>query len=143
MPKNTLAAFFAAGSMGFLGGILSLLLTWLLFSDRLASEQEDYTSLCIMFGIFMDIITPFFYCTLFLLPIAAIEKAKMEERSFIALIKRYTPVLTLPFGILSAFIVLLPFEHASEKYSYLMCVINVFSTCSFSLWFFIKQIKST
>lgn len=143
MPKNTLAAFFTAGSIGFLGGILSLLITSILFSDRLASEEEDYASICVMFGIFMDVITPFFYCTLFLLPMAAIEKAKMEERSFMVLIKRYTPLLALPFGVLSAFILLSTYEHSSEKYSLLMSVINVFSVCAFSLWFFIKQIKST
>jgi hypothetical protein len=142
MPKNTLAAFFTAGTIGFLGGMLSLLIASILFSNRITSASEDDTSICIMLGIFIDVVGPFFFCTLFLLPLAAIEKRKIEESPFINLIKRYTPILTLPFGVLF-FFVFTSYNHESDKSFLLTTVTNIFGICAFSLWSFIKQIKST
>ncbi len=140
MPKNTLTAFFFAGSMDFLGGILSLIATCILFSNALIEDDSFY---CILVGVFMDILEPFFFCLLFLLPLAAIEKTKIEERSFIALIKRYTPLITIPFGVLSAFTLLSTYEYPTTKYPLLIIEITAFSVCAFSLWSFIKRLKSS
>lgn len=143
MPKNTLAAFFTAGTIGFLGGMLSLLIASILFSNRGTLVAAEDTSICIMLGIFIDVVGPFFFCTFFLLPLAVIEKRKMEGKPFIDLIKRYTPILTLPFGVLIFFVLFTSYNHESDRSFLLTAVTNIFGICAFSLWSFIKQIKST
>jgi len=141
MPKNTLTAFFVSGSMGFVGGMLSLLVACILFAQNLTSERNSLFRECIAVGIIIDVFFPFFFCLGFLLPLAIIEKEKMEEKSLLELIKRYTPILTIPFGT-SFFLVLFgSYNDEIDKYFFLVTLINIFSISVFCLMFFLKKIK--
>jgi hypothetical protein len=142
MPKNTLTAFFWSGSMGFIGGMLSLLLTGIFFAQNLSSEKDSTLGECVAIGIIIDVFLPFFFCLGFLLPLAIIEKEKMEEKSFLDLIKRYTPILTVPFGALFFWVLLDSCNDEIDKYFFLVTLINIFSICVFCLVFFLKKIKS-
>src|ERR1700749_1584390 len=140
MPKNTFAAFIVAGTMGFVGGLVSLFSIGFLFSYCLTAEPNYF--IFVVIGFLINVIGPLIFCTGFLLPLAVIDKTKIEELSFSALIKRYVPILSLPFPMLFLYVLFQNYDYPGNKYFSILSAINSFSVCVICLLFFIKRLKS-
>lgn len=138
MPKNILAAFLAAGTMGFIGGVLSLTIAGFLFSYI---TNGDGSALSIFIGFFIDVVGPLFFCTLILLPLSVVEREKIEQKPFVCLVKRYTPLLTIPFGVLFFYALTYSYNYKPDQYFFLVTILNMFGICVFSLWTFLKKLS--
>ncbi len=145
MPKNTIVGLLIAYGAGLVGGLLTLLVVSALFSGYFVNDPDDFLraqSFCIIIGIVESFSCPFFLCLGFLLPLAAIDKNKIEELPFTGLVKRYAPIITLPLGFLFCFSLFGNFGEGDGRYSLMVIVLTFFGICFSSFWFFLRKLKA-
>jgi hypothetical protein len=144
MPKNTFISLAAALGGSMLGGIVTLLLTCLLlhnfYVERIV-DLEEVQGFNMPVGVLMCFVLPFPVCIGFLLPLAAVEKTRIERNSLKTLLVRYTPFIALPAGFLLMLLLCSDFAFENDRYTLMTLLFTASGICFSALWFFIYRLK--
>jgi energy-converting hydrogenase Eha subunit A len=147
MPKNTFISLIVAYACGVAGGLLTLLVVSILMSGSYMRHTQDdlfvdTQGVVAIVGVVMSLIATGVFCVAFLLPLAAIEKDKIESKSFKELMIRYAPLICLPVGFIMLLNLLGNNDNADDRAGLCTVILTFFSVCCTSLWMFIKRLKS-
>src|SRR4051812_44412679 len=122
MPKNTFISLLVALGSGITGGLISLLVVSSLLNEHFRPQPEDFFSAqsgSIIAGLALSFILPFILCIAVLLPLAAIEKVRIEASGFKELMLRYIPLLSIPIGTLFLWLLCDSFADENDRFAFL------------------------
>lgn len=145
MPKNTFTALIMAIGGGILSGILALTLVAFLLSGFYHPYPDDFLSsesIGIILSGILCLALPFVIGIGFLLPLAGIERKKIELFSKDQLLIRYLPIVTIPFGVLFLFLIFPSFSDTNDRFCFMTIGFTSYSISCSSLWLFVKKLKS-
>lgn len=135
---KTFVSLLIAYLLSIIAGFISILITLLLFNNF---NGENIAFVLIGWLIYILFISVISSITLFL-PIAIIDKKKIQENSFTNLMSRYLPIITLPLSSLLSLTFFYTIIGSSTREAFTTMILSAFSASFVGLWAFIKKIKS-
>lgn len=120
----------------FLTGYLCLLLLLLLFNDEL---YELF--FMAMIGLGSNLLLSFLFPLLFCLPVALIDRKKLEQLEKLQAVKRYLPIVTFMPALFFLFIIGVGGAFGIFGAEFFIFIINTFLIGYAGLWFFIRSIN--
>ncbi len=147
MPKNTFISLIVAYACGVAGGLLTLLIVSILMCGSYVRQTHDdlfvnTQGVVAAVGVVLSFIATGAFCVVFLLPLAAIEKDKIETRSFKELMIRYAPMICVPIGLIMLMNLVGNQDNVDDRAGLCTVILTLFSICCTSLWMFVKRLKS-
>lgn len=138
MTSKILISLFRAFITSVVCGFMCCALLVALFQ---ISTTETFFFLMVA-GIFFNALVSGAICVLILLPLAVIEKNRMENSSFAELIRRYLPLIAFPLSIPFCLSFFADASDYEDYYFLRTYTINVLCMGYACLWVFLKRLKS-
>ena len=137
MTAKIISALFTAFAASIAGGFICCALLAVLFQIPV-SELPPFIMIG---GVFLNVVISGCMCTMLLLPIATVEKIRIENSSFEELLRRYLPLISIPFGILICFSFFLSTGNKEDQSVLISYTMNIICMGYICLWTFLKRIK--
>jgi hypothetical protein len=141
---TTFKALIMAFLKSFIAGMISTLISYLLFFDFY--KTRDFHIFEVIGMIFFTAMLSFAFCGIVLFPISILETEKSKYLPADALFRHYLPFITLPLFIVFCLLVFTHNESGayqeSEYYFCLKTIITAFCIGTTGLWTFVKNKRS-